>query len=247
MDTTQDVQLSPFYRWARRGFTTGHTQYVQLVQNLVGAGYDWLDAGGGRRIFHDPEDGEKTLVNRARTVTAADLDMYSLRNHESVTDRACCDLGRLPFATGSFDLVTCAMVVEHLTTPEVVLADFARVMRSGALLVIHTPNLWGHSSLAAVLLKMLPKAVRRRLIRLLTGRYEEDIFETHYACNTKRRLSNALMSAGLTIASAERIPAGATFRRSSWLAGAEIVWARLLMALRMDVLLGQLLVVARKP
>jgi ubiquinone/menaquinone biosynthesis C-methylase UbiE len=46
------------------------------------------------------------------------------------------DLTRLPFASGSFDCVTCGYVLEHLPDPRVGLSELSRVMSSGARMLL---------------------------------------------------------------------------------------------------------------
>lgn len=46
----------------------------------------------------------------------------------------------LPFADGSFDLVTCQTVLIHVADPRAVLAEMVRVLRPGGLLAVCEPN-----------------------------------------------------------------------------------------------------------
>ena len=56
------------------------------------------------------------------------------------------DRGRLPYADGRFDLVTCLDVIEHVLDPAHLLAEIARVLRPGGHCLISTPNIsyWRH-------------------------------------------------------------------------------------------------------
>ena len=47
---------------------------------------------------------------------------------------------RLPFADGSFDLVTCQTVLIHVKNPRAVISEMARVLMPGGILVIVEPN-----------------------------------------------------------------------------------------------------------
>jgi SAM-dependent methyltransferase len=234
------------YRSAHLGFTTGHSQYVRLVKQLFDPGCEWLDAGGGRRIFHDLYDGEQELIRKAKRVTVADLDLDSLRDHISARDRVCCDLSHLPLPDNSFDLVTCGMVLEHLPDPHRSLDELSRVLKPGGALILHTPNLWGYVTLAAIAAKVLPQQFRRRLIASVTGRREDDIFLTYYRCNTVRGLGKALQRSRLSVHHIQHAAAGPSFRRWGWVAAMEVAYTRLLLASPLKFLLAQLLVVARK-
>jgi ubiquinone/menaquinone biosynthesis C-methylase UbiE len=50
------------------------------------------------------------------------------------------NLESLPFEDGSFDLVLCSQVVEHLLAPERGLAELARILRPGGTLIVSTDN-----------------------------------------------------------------------------------------------------------
>ncbi len=53
------------------------------------------------------------------------------------------DVGRLPFASESFDTVLCTQVLEHVPSPERVMNEFWRVLRPGGILITTTPQTWG--------------------------------------------------------------------------------------------------------
>ena len=50
------------------------------------------------------------------------------------------DMNRLPFRDGVFDAVVCSEVIEHVPREEVKLAEQARVLRPGGLVVLGTPD-----------------------------------------------------------------------------------------------------------
>lgn len=50
------------------------------------------------------------------------------------------DAAQLPFADGSFDLVLCIEVLEHLFAPDRAAVEIHRVLRPGGRLVVSTPN-----------------------------------------------------------------------------------------------------------
>lgn len=56
---------------------------------------------------------------------------------------ALCDLTVLPFADNSLDAVLCTQVLEHVNEPALVLAEFQRVLKPGALLYLSAPQGWG--------------------------------------------------------------------------------------------------------
>jgi ubiquinone/menaquinone biosynthesis C-methylase UbiE len=226
---------------------TGHTLYVENVKAQFIPSCRWLDAGGGHRIFHDQEDGEVELVNSASLVVVCDVNVESLRRHESVVNRVCCNLSNLPFREGSFDFVTCGMVVEHLPNPSGVCRELFRCIQSGGKLMIHTPNLSGHATVIAVLSKVIPANFRRSLISKLTGRNESDIFSTFYKANTPKSLRRVVASSGLNVESVQLLQSGTLFRKVPILKTIELFYMRLIQLPSLAFLRGQLLISAIKP
>jgi ubiquinone/menaquinone biosynthesis C-methylase UbiE len=224
---------------------SGHTLYVERVKEQFQDGCCWLDAGGGHRIFHDAYDGEAELVNRASFVVVCDADNESLRNHESVANRVCCDLSNLPFSPGTFNFVTCGMVIEHLSDPKRVFLELSRCMQSGGKLIVHTPNLFGHATILAVVSKLLPSAFRKSLIAKVTGRNELDIFETFYRANTRRSLCSAIAGAGFTIERIELLQSR-LFQKIPLLRSIEMAYIRLIQLPGLAFLRAQLLILAKK-
>lgn len=231
--------------WLLPGFRTGHSRYVDHVKATFKDDCRWLDAGGGRRVFHDLYDGEVELVDRARSVIVCDMDSIALQDHVSVSNRMRCDLENLPIKTESQDFVTCGMVVEHLEDPQLCVKEFARVLDHGGTLIIHTVNWWGYATQLAIYSKIIPSSIRKRLIAWVTGRLEEDIYPTHYRFNTRRRVSHLLQQAGLDV-SIQHINHPPLFRLLPIYA-AELLYIRLTSLKALRGLRGQLLITAKKP
>ncbi len=73
----------------------------------------------------------REIYARAPHVYGLDLDLAALRRNTTIAGRAVGAGERLPFADGSFDLVTLAWVLEHLDEPRQVLRELGRVLRPG--------------------------------------------------------------------------------------------------------------------
>jgi SAM-dependent methyltransferase len=155
----------------------------------------WLDAGCGRRVLPDwRQAAECTLVARARLAVGCDLDHGSIRTHRTLRRLVVADLAKLPFKNGCMNLVTSNMVAEHLDQPPAVFREFARILRGGGCVIVHTPNAWSY---VVMLSRVLPRRLKLRLVRILEGRTEEDVFPTRYRANTRRRLRALMSKAGL--------------------------------------------------
>jgi SAM-dependent methyltransferase len=101
------------------------------------AGLRVLDAGCGEGY------GTDILAGSAREVTGADLEHDVIERAAIRYPRAkfeAANLLALPYADASFDAVVSLQVIEHLHTPQQFVAECARVLVPGGLLVISTPN-----------------------------------------------------------------------------------------------------------
>jgi SAM-dependent methyltransferase len=242
------MRLDPYSLWHRLlpGFKPGHTVYVEYIKTNFPDGCRWLDAGGGRHIFPDLCEGERELVQRSRMVVVCDGDFLSLKGHVSVCNLIACDLARIPLPSHSMDLITCAMVVEHLSEPSACLGELARILSKGGKLVIHTPNLWGYPVILATLSKVIPYPLRKRLIAQVTGRSEQDIFPTRYKCNTAGKITRLLKNNGLEIQEVNHLHEGFLFPSMLPLYVLELLYKKLTSLSSLQQLRGQLLITATK-
>jgi SAM-dependent methyltransferase len=108
----------------------------------------------------------------------------------------------LPFADGSFDLVLCSWVLEHLAYPVRAFSEIARVLRdpirgrSGGHFCFLTPNarhplIWVNRLLSRF------GDWQPRLVARLYRRAEADTFSTLYRANTARRIEQLALAEGL--------------------------------------------------
>lgn len=171
------------------------TIYEEIVAQHVSEGCVWLDAGTGWHIFPPwRQRFEQALVGKSRLALGCDTDERSLRNHHTLQRLAVADLERLPFATASMDLITCNMVVEHLYRPQAVFAEFARVLKKGGRVIVHTPNICSPLITASW---AIPRRLKLTLIRALEDRTDEDVFPTWYRANSPGRIRKLMAQVGL--------------------------------------------------
>jgi 2-polyprenyl-6-hydroxyphenyl methylase / 3-demethylubiquinone-9 3-methyltransferase len=98
-----------------------------------------LDVGCGAGFLSNE------LAKNGLTVTGVDLSPESLnvaRAHDSTKSviYQTADAGKLPFADGSFDVVTALDFLEHVENPAEIIKEFARVLKPGGIFIFHTFN-----------------------------------------------------------------------------------------------------------
>jgi ubiquinone/menaquinone biosynthesis C-methylase UbiE len=172
--------------------------YASLIAEHLSPDTVWIDAGCGARLLeNDLEPLENWLLDHCKTIVGMDVSASSHRNIKSLIQGSLYDL---PFADNSLDLITCRMVVEHLSQPRDAFAESARCLRPGGAIVVLTPNLLNYGILAnAVASKLLPEKLRLRIVRTLDSRADKDIFPVRYKANTQSRLSQLLNASGLQV------------------------------------------------
>ncbi|MEW6163752.1 MAG: class I SAM-dependent methyltransferase [Pseudomonadota bacterium] len=116
-----------------------------------------LDRREGRIRHLDIGAGRGELIRDLRARLPADssaCDFHVERFALSDVPCARVDLnsGELPYSTGSFDLVTCSEVVEHLENYRALLREAYRVTAPGGVLIVTTPNVLNTNSRVRYLL-----------------------------------------------------------------------------------------------
>ena len=110
------------------------------------------------------------------------------------------DLAKLPLASASVDLIISRSVFEHLTDPDSVYAEFARVLRPGGALVFLTANMWDYGTLVA---RSIPNRFHAAIVKRVEGRADEDTFPTAYRTNTRRDVERLARDSGMVVESFE--------------------------------------------
>jgi SAM-dependent methyltransferase len=105
------------------------------------------EAGGGSTSFLP-----LSVLDRAH-VTVVDIDEDQIRNNDYAQRTILGDIQSYRFEPGSFDLVICYNVIEHLPDVEAALLGFCQSLRSGGLILIGAPN---PKSLSGVVTKVSP-------------------------------------------------------------------------------------------
>lgn len=226
--------------------TLRHAQdfYEDVLKDSVHSDSVWLDLGCGHQIF--PEwrfSQEKELTRTCKTIVGVDYDFASLLRHRSIGMKVQSDIGTLPFADESFNLVTANMVVEHLDSPEKQFSEVARVLKRGGLFIFLTPNANGYF---AVLRRFVPNAINNTLVSLLDGRRAADVFPVHYKANTAGRVKELADGSQFEVVNQRLLVTDAVFSVVPPLMLVELLWLRALMTSKLRPWRTNLLAILRK-
>ncbi len=181
-------------RFYPAGFRSMYDRLQDAIDEVVRPTDTVLDAGcGSGRVF------QHRLAGRARRVVGIDVTDEP-RDNPNIDGAAKGNLAALPLRDASFDLIVMSHVAEHLTKPEAVFRELARVLRPGGRLLLLTPNRWHYVALVA---RLVPHRLHVAFNRW-RGVDARDIFPTAYRANTAGRLRTLAANAGLTVERLER-------------------------------------------
>ena len=176
------------YSEMRPGWEPSSQVYQDMVMGLIQQHRRVLDLGCGRGGVLE------RLHSHATRAVGLDPDGPSLREHRIsgiplLSGRA----ESLPFADGSFDLVCCSWVLEHLVRPQRAFCEVARVLRPGGRFAFVTPN----ARHPLLLLNQALRSTQGRLVEWVYDRCEKDTFPAVYGANTLKRIELLAHAAGL--------------------------------------------------
>lgn len=194
------MDIRSFYPEARfGGFTDidGTIAFYSRVRALLSAEFIALDIGCGRgAVAEDPVSFRReiaTLRGHCQRVIGIDVDPVGAMNPNVDEFRLIRD-GRWPVEDASMDLAVADWVLEHLDDPPAFFAEAARVIKPGGYFCARTPNAWSYGAVAS---RLIPNHLHARILAWTKAtRTEQDVFPTHYRCNTRGALSRFLRESG---------------------------------------------------
>lgn len=164
--------------------------YEQTVRRCLRPGMRVLDLGCGRG------GALEQLGDAVSRPIGLDPDFASLLAHRLPRlPRAAGLASALPFAAGSFDLVLCSWVLEHIAEPGKVFSEIRRVLKPGGRVIFLSPNAANPLSVVIRLLRPL----QEMLVARLYARHEADTFPPVYRANTRRTLTRLMSDVGLQL------------------------------------------------
>jgi SAM-dependent methyltransferase len=188
MDRRRSPYLTDFYPEASfGGFSDidGTIAFYSRVNALLNPSSTVVDYGCGRGAYgEDPVAFRRSLrilSGKARRIIGLDVDPNAADN-PFVDEFHRLETGCWPLPETSADLVVCDNVLEHLADPARFFAEAARVLVPGGTLCLRTPNAWGY---VALLSRLLPNRTHGSIVaRVKPGSRVQDVFPTHYRCNS---------------------------------------------------------------
>lgn len=189
------------YQWFERRLAPelrpSYFDYTETLLKHISMGASWLEVGRGHRILPpNLRQTEKELAGKAVILVGIDYERASLLRHQTISNLNRGDIGKLPFRENSFDVVTANWVVEHLNYPARQFMEIRRVLKPGGVFIFHIPNLLSPLILIS---HITPSRVKKRLIPLIFGYPEEDIFPTTYRANTERGIRKIAEQVGFEV------------------------------------------------
>jgi len=188
--------------------------YRDKLFHLLTPATEWLDLGCGYQLLpgwlKNSREDQAYLAQRCKRLVGADRVSQDILKHPFLHGGVTCNLHHLPFRDNSFSLLTARSVIEHIEHPESFLREAARVLVPGGLLLFATPNLLYYQCLAA---SVTPASLKKRMVRHLEGRAENDVFKTYYRLNMPSIVRKLADRVGLEIDSVETIECLPEFSR----------------------------------
>lgn len=148
-----------------------------------------LDAGCGR--------GAPTLaLFRGRARRLVGVDRVAFADAPGGLELRQRDLADTGVADDAVDVMYSQAVLEHVTDPDAVFAEIARVLKPGGRYIGLTANKWDYASVTA---RLVPNRFHPWIVHRTEGRDEQDVFPTAYRVNTRRAVARHAERHGLEL------------------------------------------------
>jgi ubiquinone/menaquinone biosynthesis C-methylase UbiE len=182
---------------------------------------------------------ETELKSKAGSLIGVDPDFAALCGNHSHAQKINADAVMLPFADGSFDLVTSNMVFEHVEDPLTSLKEIRRVLQDSGRLIILTPN-W--LDLVTIAARITPNRWHPPIVSRMETRGAADVYPTRFRFNRPATVDKILREAGFEKWRVETLEHPDVYAHVPVVARVEAAWHA--MAHRWPALRGTLLIEA---
>lgn len=191
------------------GWVPSTRRYQERVKELLAGNMRVLDLGCGR-------GGIVERLGDQGTWFGMDPDYASLASHRMPTlPRVHAQAQRLPFADASFDLVISSWVLEHVSVPQFLFHEVARVLRADGHWLFLTPNARHPIPRVSAMLTGL-RRVQTSLVRHSYARDDEDTFPVCYEANTLAQVEQLAVKAGLQLGEITLVEDPSYFAFNDW-------------------------------
>lgn len=153
--------------------------FDEAVLRRVDKNMTILDAGAGSGEKHNA----KIVRDKCLKIIGVDLDQSVITN-KNLDVAINASLDNIPLPDDSIDLIYSRYVFEHLSEPDLVVNEFARLLRKDGYLIVLTPNKYHYVSIIS---RLTPHEFHE-WVNKKRGRKEEDTFPTVYRCNTAKSM-----------------------------------------------------------
>ncbi|MEP0189546.1 MAG: class I SAM-dependent methyltransferase [Erythrobacter sp.] len=149
-----------------------------------------LDIGCGRTA-----PNLRKLIGRAKTLYGIDVIDFTVGDPDLKLFKN--DVGAMKdIPDDSIDIAYSRAVMEHIDNPDEAFGELARVLKPGGVYIFVTPSVYDYGSMIA---RIVPNRFHGKIVSVVEGRAEEDVFPTVYACNSLGLLRKQVAQAGLRI------------------------------------------------
>jgi SAM-dependent methyltransferase len=181
------------------GFTNvdGTVTFYSRINALINPASIVVDAGCGRGAYAgDPIDYRRrlrVLKGKCRKVIGIDVDEKAATN-PFIDEFRQIQTETWPVERDTADLIVSDNVLEHIEDPENYFSEIHRILRSGGIVCIRTPNVLSYFGLIS---RLVPNRQHARALEIVKdGLNASDVFPTVYRCNTIRSIRNMLQKHG---------------------------------------------------
>ena len=149
-----------------------------------------MDAGCGEGIYGNDWFN---YVN-PKLLIGIDTSLKSLKNNKLVDLAAKASTKEIPFKNGTFDIIICRSVIEHLPEPKETFKEFYRILKKNGRLIISTQNIYNPIMFINFI---IPNSIRIFLKKMIIKTtVDEGTYPAYYRCNSRRQFKNISKQTG---------------------------------------------------